>query len=74
MQNIHVKRYNPQNKHWAGTVAPQDDSWVMFIDTDGEPSLYRRVQLEVEPGKVEETFVNVESECWREKGQRPTDG
>ena len=43
MQNIFVSRYNPElqsKAKWAGTIEPEDRSWIVFIDTDNVPHLY----------------------------------
>lgn len=63
MQNIHVKRYRPELKDWQGTISPEDGSWVVFIDADGEPFFYRRVESETSEGRVEESYVDVEIPC-----------
>lgn len=43
MQSIYVSRYNPElqsKAKWAGTIEPEDRSWILFIDTDNVPHLY----------------------------------
>ncbi len=42
MQNIHVNRYkSPDKVGWAGTIEPEDRSWILFIrEGPGEPGLF----------------------------------
>ena len=46
MKNIHVKRYDhPVSTGYAGTIEPEDGSWVLFIPNDGSmPELYVEVE------------------------------
>ena len=57
MQNIHVKRYKTPNGSWDGWIEPADGSWILFIATEGSPSLYERVERETESGRVNSTYV-----------------
>lgn len=60
MQQIHVKRYeDPKAVHYQGLVEPEDRSWTLFIDKDGAPSLFVRVSMSPEEGKVEHGLINV---------------
>lgn len=47
MQNIHVSRYrNPDQVGWAGTIEPEDRSWILFIPADRKPPslfLHRKI-------------------------------
>lgn len=61
MQNIHVKRYADQSHGYAGTIEPEDHSWVLFIDTSGKPSLWRRVEATNSDGVVEHAYADVEA-------------
>lgn len=41
MQSITVHRYsNPQELGWAGTLEPEDKSWIAFIDNAGRPTFF----------------------------------
>ena len=41
MQKINVYRYpQPKAVGWAGTIEPEDKSWIAFIDLDGVPHFY----------------------------------
>jgi len=46
VKNIHVKRYDhPVSTGYAGTIEPEDGSWVLFIPNDGSmPELYVEVE------------------------------
>lgn len=58
MQQIHVKRYESTAAGYAGTIEPEDRSWVLFIANDGTPSLYIGVTSESEDGKTEHGYVS----------------
>lgn len=65
MQNIHVQRYaNPASFGYQGTIQPEDRSWIVFVDKDGEPTLWRRVAISSsdtpDGGKVDHAYVDVE--------------
>jgi hypothetical protein len=47
MQNIHVKRYDhPESTAYAGTIEPEDGSWLLFIRQDGGvPELFVEVEV-----------------------------
>jgi len=47
MQNVHVKRYTHPDTHgYAGTIEPEDRSWVLFIPNSGKaPELYVEVEV-----------------------------
>ena len=61
MQNIHVKRYeHPENVGWAGTIEPEDGSWILFIPLDQAkmPSLFIEVEVpEDENANLEDKHV-----------------
>lgn len=57
MQNIHVKRYSSQQAGYAGTVEPEDRSWILFIDLDGAAKLWVRQSVESSDGKTESEYV-----------------
>lgn len=42
MCNIKVGRYsNPETrKSWQGWIEPEDLSWIMFINANGQPTVY----------------------------------
>jgi len=41
MTNIQVERYRGLiGDHWAGAIYDDDDSWIIYLDKDGRPSLY----------------------------------
>jgi hypothetical protein len=42
MSNIQIERYQDQSvtKDWAGCVYDDAESWIIFLDKDGRPSLY----------------------------------
>ena len=46
MQNIHVKRYDhPESTGYAGSIEPEDGSWVLFIPHDGMPEPFIEVEI-----------------------------
>lgn len=57
MQNIHVKRYEDASAGYQGSVEPEDRSWVLFIATDGTPSLWRRVEAEADDGTMQHAYA-----------------
>lgn len=42
MSNIQIERYQDQSitKDWAGCIYDDNESWIIFLDADGRPSLY----------------------------------
>lgn len=59
MQNIHVSRY--QNiAGYLGSIAPEDRSWIVFVDKDGEATFWRRFQAETEDGKTVHCYADAE--------------
>lgn len=41
MSNIQIERYQGLiGDHWAGCIYDDSDSWIIFLDADGRPSLY----------------------------------
>ncbi len=42
MGNIKVGRYSNSEtkKFWQGWIEPEDNSWIMFIDAEGMPTVY----------------------------------
>lgn len=41
MSNIVVGRYqHPKECGWQGWIEPEDRTWIMFIDLDGNPKVY----------------------------------
>jgi hypothetical protein len=59
MQNIHVKRY--QGKHdWAGWIEPEDNSWIVFIATDGQATFWRRTEMRTEDGRIDHAYIDAE--------------
>jgi hypothetical protein len=57
MQSIHIKRYDhPESTGYAGTIEPEDGSWVLFIPQDGGmPELHIEVEVpEDEQATVED--------------------
>lgn len=59
MQNIHVRRYSrPKSVGWAGTIEPEDKSWIAFIDLEGRPKFY--LNRDPETGAVIEDFEEPE--------------
>ena len=42
MQNIAISRYGDQKptRAWAGSIEPEDRSWILFVDVDNIPHLY----------------------------------
>jgi len=49
MKNIHVKRYDhPEATRYAGTIEPEDGSWILFVPEDGStPELHVQVEVAV---------------------------
>lgn len=44
MQPIHVKRYqNPCG--YQGSIEPEDRSWLVFVDDQGQATFWRRVEV-----------------------------
>ena len=62
MQNIHIQRFK-QSVGFAGQVEADDRSWIVFVDDNGEPSLWRRVEITTGEGKVEHAYADVEQVC-----------
>lgn len=60
MQNIHVQRYLHPGVGYQGTIEPEDRSWVVVVDKDGDATLWRRVQTSPLDGKVEHVYGDVE--------------
>ncbi len=54
MQNIHVKRYShPSKVGYAGSIEPEDRSWILFIPDDGSvPQLWQQGEVEVKDGQT----------------------
>ena len=52
MQAIHIKRYeHPESTGYAGSIEPEDRSWVLFIPNDGSmPQLFVEVEVPAEEG------------------------
>lgn len=48
MQPIHISRYEPGGQY-QGTVVPEDRSWILWVDKNGEPTLWRRVRVPADP-------------------------
>lgn len=46
MTEITVKRYDQPAAGYAGTIEPADRAWILWIDVDGAPSLWTRVESE----------------------------
>ena len=42
MSNITIGRYGHESitKDYAGWIEPADQSWIIFLDADGRPSVY----------------------------------
>lgn len=64
MQNIVVSRYRqPDKVGWAGSVEPEDRSWILFLRADpGEPSLFLHRTLSDEEKKERGFHPNVKGE------------
>lgn len=66
MQSIFVGRYKQgsQKPHraWDGWVEPEDRSWILFIDNDGHPSLWRYRALDVAAKKERGLDDNINGE------------
>jgi len=56
MQNIHVKRYQTPGV-WAGTVEPEDRSWIVFLASDGEASFWRRIEVTEPEGHIRHDYI-----------------
>lgn len=52
MQNIHVKRYADNGHSYCGSIEPEDRSWIVFIDNEGNPSLWVEAETEDEDGQT----------------------
>ena len=57
MQKIHVKRYESPTVGFAGSIEPEDRSWVLFIAKDGAPSLFRLAGTTEIDGKTEDAYL-----------------
>jgi hypothetical protein len=68
MQNIHIQRYpNPAAVHYQGCIAPEDRSWILWIEEDGTPRLWRRVECHANEdgtGDVVEAYMAAEAYDW----------
>jgi hypothetical protein len=39
--NIQITRYaNPEQLGYSGYIEPDDASWIIFLDSDGNPDVY----------------------------------
>ena len=60
MQNIHVKRYETPTV-WAGSIEPEDRSWIVFIAADGASTFWRRANVDHKDiGDAEHGYVDAE--------------
>jgi hypothetical protein len=59
MQNIHVSRYQTPSEY-QGSVEPDDRSWIVFVDKNGEATFWRRFQTETEDGKTISCYADAE--------------
>jgi hypothetical protein len=59
MQNIHVHRYDSP-AYYTGWIMPEDRSWIVFIDQEGQATFWRRVEKSPSEGRVDHSYVNVE--------------
>lgn len=59
MQNIHIQRYSG-SPAWQGSIAPEDRSWIVFIDKDGEATFWRRVPADRNPRSIDEDLSKIE--------------
>jgi hypothetical protein len=57
VQNINVRRYKSPTGGSLGSVEAEDGSWMVFIDTEGAPTLFRRREHKVEDGREVSHFV-----------------
>ena len=61
MQNIHVIRYQtPQQIGYQGCVEPDDRSWLVFIDSNGDASFWRRCEYEEDDHSVHHGYIDAE--------------
>ena len=60
MQNVRISRYATPAAGFAGTVSPEDGSWIVFVATDGEALFYRRTEASDLEGGTRSTYVDVE--------------
>ena len=55
MQPIHVRRYEKLTE-WAGTIEPEDRGWILFVASDGKPSLWVRDGESRDGDKTESSY------------------
>lgn len=49
--HIHVKRYaSPESLGYQATIEPADRRWLVFVDKDGDATMWRRVSVTSYPG------------------------
>ena len=61
MKNIKIVRCTDEEaKQYQGYVAPEDNSWRLFVDHEGIPHLLLRTNVEMEDGTVQHGMVNIE--------------
>lgn len=58
MQNIHVKRLN--SPYIQGSIEPEDRSWIVVIEKNGEAVFYRRAEAKLVHGKRCHVYVDAE--------------
>lgn len=61
-QHIHINRYPDPRAvgGWELTVTPEDGSFVLFVPTEGDALLYRRVATKTENGQTDNVYADVE--------------
>jgi len=56
-----VRYSHPKAVGYQGSIEPEDSSWVVFVDNQGEPTLWRRVETTTADGKTDSFYADVEA-------------
>lgn len=61
-QTVHVRRYPDPRAvgGWEMAIEPDDRRFVLFVPTEGDALLYRRVDVRNEDGTIEHLYADVE--------------
>lgn len=69
MQSIKVKRYKSPAVGFSGSIEPEDRSWVLFIASDGIPSLFRLAGSVDIDGVTEDAYLPAGDPLFADDGE-----